>query len=351
MRYYEAEVDGLEKLRTRRPLSPMASILIIGGTAFLGRSVAELALGRGLEVTLFNRGLTNPGLFPEAEHIRGDRDGDLDRLGRRDWDIVIDTCGYRPDVVRQSTRRLADRAGWYSFVSSLAVYADFSQVGLNEESATVAPIGEGYGPLKISCEQEVEEAFAARSTITRPGLIVGPGDPTGRFTYWPVRVGEGGDILAPGDPGMGVQFIDVRDLAAWILDSAERRAPGVFNAVGPEPPITMAAFLHTCALATNSDPTFVWCADDFLAAEGLVPYFTLPLWLDAGGALAGLAAADFSRASRAGLHLRPAMATVLDTFKWASRPGTLHAVPVWSRGEEARVLARWLARRESEGER
>ena len=205
---------------------------------FLGRAAAEAALARGHELTLFNRGATNPGLFPEAEQLRGDRKGDLSALDGRTWDAVIDPSGYVPAVVRESAELLRD-SGRYIFVSSVSVYADFS-TGPTESSPTAElgsmPVDEvasdysNYGPLKALAEAEAERVFGDRALIVRPGLIVGPHDPTGRFTYWARRVERGGEILAPGPPERRVQFVDVRDLGTWIVDAAERGLSGTFNA-------------------------------------------------------------------------------------------------------------------------
>ena len=199
-------------------------VLILGGTQFLGRAIAEAALAREDEVSLFTRGLTRPALFPEAEHLVGDRDGNLVALEQGEWDLAVDTSGYVPRVVRASAELLEPRVGRYLFVSSVSVYADLSRPGV-EESAPAARLEgetedhrtEAYGALKALCEEALVEVFGARGTIVRPGLIVGPWDPTGRFTYWPVRIAEGGDVLAPEPRDAAVQVIDVRDLAAWLL--------------------------------------------------------------------------------------------------------------------------------------
>jgi nucleoside-diphosphate-sugar epimerase len=211
-------------------------LLILGGTAFLGRALVDDALGRGHELTLFNRGKTNPELYPEVERLQGDRDGDLTVLQGKTWDAVIDTSGYVPRVVGQSAELLADAVGHYTFISSISAYADFSQPGADENAAvgkledeSVEEIdGDTYGPLKVLCEEVVEKRLPGRTLIIRPGLIIGPHDPTDRFTYWPCRVERGGEVLAPGKPEKSVQFIDARDLAAWNLDMVEGGAdPGL----------------------------------------------------------------------------------------------------------------------------
>ncbi len=214
-------------------------LLILGGTKFLGRAAAEAALARGHELTLFTRGQTNAELFPEAEHLHGDRTQDLSALEGKRWDVVIDTSGYVPHVVRASAELLSPATEHYAFVSSISVYPDFSRP-VHEESA-VAELGDqpadellpdysNYGPLKALCEREATEAFAGRSLAVRAGLIVGPHDPTGRYTYWPHRAARGGEILAPGPPERPAQFVDVRDLAEWIVHASEERLTGAFNA-------------------------------------------------------------------------------------------------------------------------
>ncbi|MBM3497007.1 MAG: NAD-dependent epimerase/dehydratase family protein, partial [Armatimonadetes bacterium] len=221
-------------------------LLVLGGTVFLGRHLVAEALARGHRVTLFHRGRHGADLFPEAERILGDRDGGLSALADESWDAVVDTSGYVPRVVGAAARMLAPAVGFYVFVSSVSVYADFSPVGMDEDAPlgqmadpSVEEItGETYGPLKALCESEVRSAFGARCAVVRPGLIVGPHDPSDRFTYWPVRCQRGGEVLAPGDPERPVQFIDAGDLAAWIVTMCVRQAGGVFNAVGPTDPTT-----------------------------------------------------------------------------------------------------------------
>ncbi|MBA2383677.1 MAG: epimerase, partial [Actinobacteria bacterium] len=222
----------------RGPEVPLR-LLLLGGTRFLGRAVAEAALARGHELTLFNRGETNPALFPEAERLRGDRDGDLSALEGREWEAVVDPSGFVPRVVGASAELLADAAGHYVFVSSISVYRPPIAPGLDEyapvaelDDPSSENVQQDYGGLKALCELAVEERFPGRSTHVRAGLIAGPHDPTGRFTYWAHRLRRSGEVLAPGPPEQPVQFIDVRDLAEWILLCAERGTAGVFNATG-----------------------------------------------------------------------------------------------------------------------
>ncbi len=229
-------------------------LLVLGGTVFLGRHIVAEALAHGHEVTLFNRGQHNPDLFPEVEKLRGNRNGNLETLRGRRWDAVIDTCGYIPRLVRASAELLAQSVEHYTFISSISVYADFSAPGLNEnapvgklqDEAIEEITGETYGPLKALCEQAMENAMPGRALIIRPGLIVGPHDPTDRFTYWPYRVAQGGEVLAPGHPDRPVQIIDVRDLAKWIMRMVEAGKTGTYNATGPDYTLTIGHLLETC---------------------------------------------------------------------------------------------------------
>ncbi|HEU5440175.1 MAG TPA: NAD-dependent epimerase/dehydratase family protein [Ktedonobacterales bacterium] len=305
-------------------------LLVLGGTVFLGRHLVGEALARGHQVTLFNRGQHGPELFPEAERLRGDRDGDLEALRGRTWDAAIDTSGYVPRVVRASAELLADAVGTYAFVSSISVYRDFSRIGM-DETAPVATLedetteevtGETYGALKALCEREVERTLPGRALIVRPGLIVGPHDPTGRFTYWPTRVARGGEVLAPTPPERPVQIIDGRDLAAWMLTMVERRAAGVYQAAGPAEPLTLGALLDTCAEvcrteAADSDARITWVDEAFLQEHGVGPWVELPLWIPSSDeSERGLDAVDCGRAIGTGLTFRPLSETVRDTLRW-----------------------------------
>jgi 2'-hydroxyisoflavone reductase len=329
-------------------------ILVLGGTVFLGRAIVEAALARGHELTLFNRGRSNPGLYPEVEHLAGDRSGDLAALTCRQWDAVVDTSGYVPGVVARSAQALAPTAEHYTFISTISAYRDFSRSGM-DESAPLATLidptvtevtGETYGPLKALCEQFVKEAFPGHNLIIRPGLIAGPHDPTDRFTYWPVRIAAGGDVLAPGNPARQVQYIDVRDLAAWIVRLVEARQDGVYNATGPAEPLTMAGLLYACVAASGRAVDLTWAGDEFLLAEGVEPWVGLPLWLpETDPSLAGLLSVDISAALAAGLTCRPPVETARDTLVWA---GTRPADHTWAAGisteREAALLAAWSVR-------
>lgn len=303
-------------------------LLILGGTVFLGRALAEQALARGHEVTLFNRGQRNPGLFPEAEKLRGDRDGDLESLKGRRWDAAIDTSGYIPRAVRASAELLADSVEHYTFVSSISVYADTSEPGMDEtapvatiEDPTVEQVtGETYGPLKALCEQAAEAAMPGRTLIARPGLIVGPHDPTDRFTYWVERIARGGPFLAPEPRSMSFQVIDVRDLAAWMLDQAERRRAGAYHLTGPAERVSLARFLELGRDELNRDAEPVWVSEQFVLEQGVTPWIELPLWLpvESNPENRGLMEVSIAKALGAGLALRPLAETIRDTAAWAA---------------------------------
>ncbi len=328
-------------------------ILVLGGTVFVGRHTVELALERGHEVSMFNRGQSNPGLFPGVDEIRGDREKDLDRLAGRSWDAVIDTSGYLPRIVGASARALAGSVPHYTFISSISAYARLPEPGMDEDAPVgelSAPgsedVGKDYGALKVLCEQEVQAAYPAGALIIRPGLIVGPHDPTDRFTYWPVRAAEGGEVLAPGDPGRQVQVIDARDLAAWNLDLVERGVTGVFNATGPVEPTTMGALLDACRAGTGSDATFTWLDEAFLLERKVAPWSELPVWLpDSNEDTRGMLAVDISRATADGLQTRPIADTARDTLAWHKTRGESHE---WRAGmkreRERELLAEWEER-------
>jgi 2'-hydroxyisoflavone reductase len=322
-------------------------LLVLGGTKFLGRATVEDALARGHEVTLFNRGETNPELFAETERLRGDREGDLAALERRSWDAVVDLSGYVPHVVRASAERLAAGVEHYVFVSSISVYAE--QSGRNTEESRVGEIGDwpvdelvlgegggNYGPLKALCEQVVAEAFPGRHTNVRAGLLAGPHDPTGRFTYWPHRVARGGEVLAPGPPERRVQFVDVRDLAGWMLSLAERRVAGTFNATHPGR--SWGELLETSREVAGSDASFTWVPDAFLAKHGVGEWMELPLWLHDPDWV-GMHLADVARATEAGLSFRHLAETIRETLA--------HAEPTDEAGlspeREAQLFSAWAA--------
>ena len=311
-------------------------LLVLGGTKFLGRAVTEAALARGHGLTLFNRGKTNAELFPGVEQLHGDRKTDLSLLAGRTWDAVIDTSGYIPADVRASAEQLRD-SGRYVFISSVSVYADFSN-GPTEASPTaelgdmpadeLTPDYSNYGPLKALAEAEVEQVFGKRALIVRPGLIVGPHDPTGRFTYWARRLGRGGEILAPGPPERLTQFVDVRDLAEWILAGVEQGLSGTFNATNEGVPWG--------ELLAGAD--VIWVSDEFLQEREVGPWMELPLWLP-GSEWAGMSATDVSRAVASGLRFRP----LADTIEGAAGAPAEDGVGLTPE-REAELLAAWRER-------
>ena len=320
-------------------------LLVLGGTKFLGRAAVEEALARGHEVTLFNRGQTNPELFPEAEKLRGDRDGDLAALEGREWDAVIDPSGYVPRVVRDSASLLDGSAGHYLFVSSGSVYAEPYVPGYDESAPTVEledPASEevlrDYGALKAACEDVVRKVFPQSHTNVRAGLLVGPHDGSGRFTYWPLRGSLGGDVLAPGAPEQLTQFIDVRDLGAWMVDACERKLNGTFNATGE--PMALGSVLEACGV---SDP--VWVDEDFLLEQGVGAWMEVPLWIPREEA--AFLQMSVAKAVAAGLSFRPVEETARDTLAWAREVGAelVTETPYGTAGldpaREAELLGAW----------
>jgi 2'-hydroxyisoflavone reductase len=320
-------------------------ILVLGGTQFLGRHVTEIALERGHDVTLFNRGRTRPELFPETEKLRGDRDGDLGALAGRDFDAVVDTSGYVPRVVAETIGALGD-VGHYTFVSSISVYADLSSAPT--ESSPVAELQqpteewrEAYGELKALCEQVVVERFPG-AFVPRPGLIVGPWDPTGRFTYWPARLADGGRVLAPLPREADAQVVDVRDLGGWIVRAAEDGTSGTFNAV--DRPTTRETLIETCRTVGGADAEIVWVDAEFLVGEGVGEWMELPLWLSDPGHR-GMLSVDPSRAFEAGLTTRPLAETVHDTLEWVRSGDAPDDVPAGlDRQKERSLLDEWLSK-------
>jgi 2'-hydroxyisoflavone reductase len=319
-------------------------VLLLGGPKFLGRALIDAALERGDQLTLFNRGTTGADLYPAVERIVGDRDGGLDGLRGREWDAVVDTSGYLPRVVGASASLLADAAGHYVFVSSISVYASFAEVV--DEAAPLAELSApgsediptDYGALKALCEREVERAFPGRATRVRAGLIVGPHDPTGRFTYWPHRISRGGDVLVPGPTWRPVQLVDVRDLAAWILDAAEERLDGPFNATGPA---TMGAVIDAARRVAGSAARAVEVDDAFLADREVGEWMELPLWIDTRNEpWSRFMEVDTSRATAAGLTFRALDDTVAATLADAELVDGVGLVPE----RERELLAAWWAR-------
>ena len=334
--------------RARKPLR----ILILGGTSFIGPAQVEYALARGHTVTLFNRGQTNPHLFPEVEKLVGDRDNDIEALRDREWDVVLDNHPSIPRWVRMTAELLKESVGHYVFVSSLSAYADFSIIG-QDENGPVATIddptieqvtGATYGALKALCEQEAEQAFPGRATNIRPGLIVGPNDRSDRYTYWPVRIDRGGEVLTPGDPLDPVQVIDVRDLGEWMIHVAEESIFGLFNATGPEEPMPIGDMMTTIREAIGSEATFTWVNADFLQEQRVMPWSHMPVWSPPRDGMEGFGRFDCSKAVAAGLTYRPHEITARDTLAWhktrpeEERTRMRAGLPA---EREAEVLAAW----------
>jgi 2'-hydroxyisoflavone reductase len=326
-------------------------LLILGGTVFLGRAAAGTALERGHELTLFNRGRSKPEVHADVETLHGDRDGGLDALRGRAWDAVIDTCGYVPRVVRDSAELLAEAVEHYTFVSSISVYSTLDRPGFDESSPVIEledPVTEdvpaNYGGLKAACERVVEEVLPGRAAIVRAGLIVGPHDPTGRFTYWPERIARGGDVLVPGRPERPVQFVDVRDLGAFLVTVAEQRTAGVFNASGP--PMPFGELVESAARVSGSGASPVWVGEEYLLGNEVGEWMELPLWIaETNDEFRHMQEADVSRAAAAGLTIRPVDDTVRGTLDWVRSESPERPAGVGLSAErEGELLAGWTAR-------
>jgi 2'-hydroxyisoflavone reductase len=336
-------------------------ILILGGTRFIGLHMTALALARGHTVTFFNRGRTKTDRFPKIERIQGDRNGEIDGLRDRDWDVVIDNSGYVPRHVKLSAELLAPRVRQYLFVSSISVYPDFGEP--RDESSPVGKLadetvekvdGETYGPLKALCEAAAERVLPGRTTIVRPGLIVGPDDNTDRFTYWPARAARGGDFVAPGSPKDPFQIIDARDLARFVLDAAERHHTGVYNLVSNVNGFRFGELTEACIKSANRQakpkvkPRAVFMPAEFLEEQNVAPWSEMPVWLPAKGDEAAFAGTSNQAALAKGLRITPLRKTVDDTLAWhLTRPAEEREQlkAGISSQKEAEVLATWKARR------
>ena len=361
-----AAASAVEKPQATRAEPRQLKLLILGGTSFIGPHIVEAALARGHTMTLFNRGRTNPHLFPDLEKLRGDRDPTqgkgLTALEDRSWDAVIDTSGRYPRIVRASAELLAAAgARQYVYISSISVYSDNSIPNMDEsgplatmEDETLEEYGDRfqyYGPLKALCEQAAEKAMPGGATNIRPGLIVGPRDNVPRFTYWPVRVERGGEVLSPGSPDDPAQYIDGRDLAQFVIKTLEDRTTGVFNATGPNHPTNIAELLYGCKAVSGGDATFTWVDADFLEKHGVQGWSDLPVWIPPRAGYEGFHRVNIQKAIAAGLTARPLAETVRDTLEW------FHAWPAerpfpWRGGmepeREREVLEAWHARDRAE---
>lgn len=328
-------------------------MLVLGGTVFLGRHLVEIAAERGHQITLFNRGQSNIELFPEHELLLGDRDRDdgLAALDGGRWDAAVDLCGYVPHVVGASAKLLSGRVRHYTFVSSLSAHADAGTPGQDESAplkslpedadpTTMTP--ETYGALKALCEEAARDAFDGPVLVVRPGLIVGPHDPSDRFTYWPRRIADSGEVLAP-PAEQRVQFIDARDLADWIVRMVEARLEGLFLGTGPAQPLTMAQLISACQMATEVQPEYVWVDEPFLLEQGVAPFTDLPLWIPEPHR--GFLDVDLTAAKAAGIHYRPLTETIVDTLNWdRSRPPDTPIAAGLTRDRERELLAAFRAR-------
>jgi 2'-hydroxyisoflavone reductase len=340
-----SEYGGLQQQvqRAARPLR----ILILGGTNFIGPHQVRYAQARGHSITLFNRGRTNPGLFTNVETLIGDRNGQLDALRGKRWDAVIDNSATNPRWVRDSATLLKDSANQYLFVSTQGVYASRAKIGMTEDEPVSEVADQAsednlpYGPSKAAAEREAQKAFAGRATIIRPAVIVGPGDDSDRFTYWPVRIDRGGEVLAPGTASDPSQFIDVRDLCEWTIRMVENAEMGVFNATGPATQLSIGEMLNGIKSAIGSNATFTWVSAEFLAQQG---QRTMPMWENPVGDRAGFHRMSNARAIGKGLTFRPLAVTARDTLAWY-KPEAEQRIRVAPNAQrEAQILAAWKAR-------
>lgn len=323
-------------------------LLIMGGTVFVGRALAEAAFAQGHNVTLLNRGQSSATVPAGATHLKADRDGDLSVLRTGAWDAVIDTCAYFPSQVRRLLAALPG-APHYTLISSVSVYADLARPGLQETAPRAAPLGDGvtvidrhtYGPLKVGCELEATGVAAERTLIVRPGIIVGPHDPTGRFGYWVRRIAGSGDFIVPGDGTAPLQVIDVRDLAAWVLRRVEQRTTGIFHTVGPREPITFRDFVATARAALASKARPVWVPEAGLSDPPGGGAVTFPL-CTFDPSMTGIFSIDGRKALAAGLTFRPLAETIVDVSRYEAALAKPVQVGPTAEMERA-LLARWAA--------
>src|SRR5437868_13184164 len=344
-------------------------ILILGGTGFTGPFQVKYALSRGHKVTVFNRGKTHPGELPKAaEQLIGDRNGKLDALKGRKWDVCIDNPTTLPVWVRDAAQILKGNIDRYVFISTISVFSDVSKVNMDESGPLAEYKGADamketqetlrasnyglYGPLKALSEKETEKWFPGKALIIRPGLIVGPGDESDRFTYWPVRVAHGGEVLAPGTPDDPVQFIDARDLAEWTIRVVEQGNVGTFNATGPAYKLTMGKMLDDIKAATKSNATFTWADADFLTSQKVHPWSDMPAWVPPRGDAIGFSQINNQKAINKGLTFRSVGDTTVATLEWfhkqpAERQAKLKAGLTAER--EAAVLSAWHAKQKDRG--
>ena len=298
----------------------------MGGTAFTGPHQIKYAIDRGHKVSIFTRGKTKPTLnkdyFNKVEHLIGDRDNDLSAIKGKKWDAVIDNSATYPRWVKQSTDILKDNVSTYLFTSSLSVHADFSVKGITEnhplatiDDPTIEDMS-AYGPLKALSEKVALKAFKDRAIIVRPHLIVGPGDRTDRWTYWPVRINRGGEVLAPGDPSQPAQYIDARDLSEFDIHLIENNLYGTYTAVGPLGSLTMSEMLHGIKAVVSNKVSFEWVDQKFILDNNIKPWTEMTAWMPSGGEFDGFCSFENSNAVKAGIKYRPLAVTARDTLEW-----------------------------------
>ena len=335
------------------------NILVLGGTGFLGPHTVKAALAQGHNITLFNRGRTNPALFKDLETIKGDRNtDDIKKLAGRKFDAVIDTSAYYPRSVNMAMEVLKENIDQYLFVSTISVYSSWATknmdesgaVGTLEDPSTEKVTGETYGPLKALCEQAAEKHMPGKVSVIRPGLIVGPRDKTDRFTYWPVRVAKGGDVLAPGDGSDYIQYIDVRDLGEWMVHCLENKIVGTYNAQSNGADITMKQLLDACVKNINPKANLVWVPTTFLQEQQVTPWQEMPVWIPAEGDYAGAGTLSSAKAYKNGLNERDINVVVKDCYQWftslpAERQAKLRAGI--SVEKESKVLDAWKKSKKS----
>jgi 2'-hydroxyisoflavone reductase len=337
-------------------------VLILGGTRFLGKALTEEALKRGHEITLFNRG-TNNGAFPGVEQLIGNRDSDVSQLKNRKWDVVMDTCGFAPHQIKKIAAVLGDNIGHYTYISSISVYKDWIPNNIKEhyhlqsmpadklkavEEGTISPY-EYYGALKVLCEAEAENHWPGRVLHIRAGLLVGPFDYTDRLPYWVKRVAKGGKVLVPGRKDRPVQLINVKDIAVWLFNMAEKRKAGTFNVTSPEEELTIEELLNTCKAATNSDAEFIWTDEQFLMEHKVQPWTEMPLWIPEHFPIEGETepwkgtfSISVEKAVTSGLSFRPLADTIIDIYQWEKEREVKEQKAGISQERELELLQSWF---------
>ncbi len=335
-----------ETFAAEKPVKPL-KVLILGGTGISGPHLVRDLQEAGHQLTLLNRGKRAPGMFKDIETLIGDRNSPLEVLKGRDWDVVVDNSGYFPRQVTTTTQMLKDHAQHYIYVSSISAYADLTPPGIDEdyklaelkEPDATEITNDNYGGLKAVCEKIVEQTFGTRQTVVRPSYIVGPGDSSDRFTYWPVRVARGGEMLAPGTPNDPVQFIDARDMAEFMRSCVERKIGGRYNLCNPPGAVTIGDLLETSKRISKSNASFIWAKQSFLEQNKLLESGEIPIWAPTSGKEAGATLVSSARAVAQGLRFRTLDTTVKDTLAWhEQRPAD----------EKAKLRAGLTAEREAE---